>query len=477
MKASQFACALAMVLLVAAFASAEPPKVIEAIPDNGETNVDPSLREIRVAFDQPMDTGGFSWVGGGPTYPKVLGRARWINDRTCVLPVQLEPNHEYWLSVNSQTFTNFQSKSGETAVVYPIAFKTAGKGTTRPVVTPAQNREAIERLKAAVDKQYSYRNLRNVNWEQILKEGSARLESTKTARDFAVEAGKLLAEFKDLHIWLNVDGESIPSAKRSVPPNMSPLNTLSKLVPGLARRSTSVYTGRFDDGIGYILITSWAADQNEAIAPAFAALREFADAKGLIVDVRPNAGGSETLAQQFAGCFVDEARPYGKHVVIEDGKFGPERVRVLEPNRDGFEYSCAMHPNIVRSEPGNCPICGMPLTKRKRDEKAYRGRIAVLMGKANMSSCESFLLMMKQARDCKLVGERSYGSSGNPRPHDLGNGVVVYLPCWKDMLLDGTCIEGEGIAPDVEVKAAPSVSQNRDPVLEAALKVLRSNAR
>src|SRR3954453_17376728 len=33
------------------------------------------------------------------------------------------------------------------------------------------------------------------------------------------------------------------------------------------------------------------------------------------------------------------------------------------------EYFCVMHPNIVRGEPGNCPICGMPLVKRKRGEK------------------------------------------------------------------------------------------------------------
>jgi C-terminal processing protease CtpA/Prc len=81
--------------------------------------------------------------------------------------------------------------------------------------------------------------------------------------------------------------------------------------------------------------------------------------------------------------------------------------------------------------------------------------------------------MMKQVPGCLLVGERSFGASGNPQPIALGNGVTVYLPCWKDLRLDGTCFEGEGIAPDIEVKTTMGDFAARDPVAEAALKMLR----
>jgi membrane fusion protein, copper/silver efflux system len=46
-------------------------------------------------------------------------------------------------------------------------------------------------------------------------------------------------------------------------------------------------------------------------------------------------------------------RPVGEHVAVSSD----------------IEYYCPMHPSVVRDVPGNCPICGMPLSKRKKGQK------------------------------------------------------------------------------------------------------------
>ena len=424
-------------------ALAEPPKVVKASPDNGDENVNPATRELRVVFDLPMDPGGFSVVGGGPNFPEIVGKPRWQDAKTFVMRMRLKPNHQYHLSLNNHTFANFRSKQGEAATPYPISFKTGtAKAPQEPDDDPERNREAAAELRRAIDEDYSYRDLHGVDWDAAFKEAAPRLERAESPRAFADEAAKLLAPAKDLHVWLKVADEIVAPFGRSVRPNFNP-RVLPRLVPNLKQHGTTVLTGRFDDGVVYIAVGTWEAKEPAALEEAYAAIADAVERKApaVLVDVRPNSGGDENRARQFAGCFVDAPKVYSKNTTRGGGQWSQVFDRVVEPNRA---------------------------------RPAYRGKVVVLTGVANMSSCESFILMMKQAPDCTLVGEKTYGSSGNPRPRDLGNGVTVFLSSWKDMLPDGSPIEGKGITPDVTVKSTPADFLGADPVLAAALKVARS---
>ena len=45
-------------------------------------------------------------------------------------------------------------------------------------------------------------------------------------------------------------------------------------------------------------------------------------------------------------------------------------IAVRHATAPGLEHYCPMHPNVVQDSPGSCPICGMPLARRKQGEKA-----------------------------------------------------------------------------------------------------------
>jgi len=62
-------CALLVCSLVSS-AAADAPAVAETVPKADASDVNPATREIRVVFDQAMDHGGMSIVGGGPKYPR-----------------------------------------------------------------------------------------------------------------------------------------------------------------------------------------------------------------------------------------------------------------------------------------------------------------------------------------------------------------------------------------------------------------------
>jgi RNA polymerase sigma-70 factor (ECF subfamily) len=105
------------------------PKIVKVEPPLGAKDVSPDLKELRVTFDVPMGK-GCSWTGGGPQFPTILEgkKAFWTEDsKTCVLPVELRPNWQYRLGLNSQSFRNFKSAAGVSLPPVVYTFKTSAQ--------------------------------------------------------------------------------------------------------------------------------------------------------------------------------------------------------------------------------------------------------------------------------------------------------------------------------------------------------------
>ena len=73
--------------------------------------------------------------------------------------------------------------------------------------------------------------------------------------------------------------------------------------------------------------------------------------------------------------------------------------------------------------------------------------------------------------DCNVEGSKTY------EVLEGADFVINTAGVPRTMRPDGTCFEGEGIAPDVTVRARSSTFKKKDPVIARALEVLRGKAK
>ncbi len=422
--------------VLASLASAEPPRIVRMTPDHGDVGVDPALKQVRFEFDQDMAVTGASICGGGARFPKLTGKPKWESPRILVLPVELEAGHAYDMSLNCPAAQNTKSVKGEAAEITPLSFRTGAAGEPPPAsLTREVNEKAIDTLRKAIDLRYSYRDLRVHDWDALWGQNREAMSAATSRAGFARAACRMLTAAGDVHVTLAVGEARFATLRAGIHPNVD-VGLLGQIVPGYQRANDWVATGRFEDGTAYLSISGWPAEE-APLAPAHALL-DTLDARALILDVRANGGGDEPAAQRFASRFARESAVYSRHRYRDgEGGWGPVLDRVIEPST----------------------------------RKHFDGPVVVLMGQGCVSSNESFLCMMRYGAHAKLVGEPSYGSSGNPKPIDLGNGVTIYLPSWEDQLPDDSILEGRGVQPDVNALLGSAPAQ--DGVLEAALGMLR----
>jgi RNA polymerase sigma-70 factor (ECF subfamily) len=101
------------------------PVVVKTVPESGDLKVPSSTTELKVTFSKGMMSGSYSWCQfSDESFPKTTGDAHYVDARTCVLPMKLEPHHHYVIGLNTPPFSNFQDAERRPAGYYVLAFDT-----------------------------------------------------------------------------------------------------------------------------------------------------------------------------------------------------------------------------------------------------------------------------------------------------------------------------------------------------------------
>jgi carboxyl-terminal processing protease len=186
---------------------------------------------------------------------------------------------------------------------------------------------------------------------------------------------------------------------------------------------------------------------DELLAPARAAKQP------LIVDLRGNEGGWD------AGARVASERLIEGEVVG-----GAVRIR-LSPGARALRAEWRTLP-----EDPERPGWSRALPVAAHGPSRWPAPIALLVDAGCRSSCESLALILRAA-GARLFGERTGGSSGAPISIALPRTAArVTIPAWSMVDGAGHPIEGQGIAPDEEVRwTRADVQSGHDPVAARAL--------
>jgi C-terminal processing protease CtpA/Prc len=305
---------------------------------------------------------------------------------------------------------------------------------------------AFDRLWADMDLNYSYFELKKIDWPALKAKYRPQAEAAKSSGEFVEVLRNLLAEVKDEHI--RIEGP----AGRVVPYQVKWDGNWS--IKGIQSQWSSVEmvgkfvsVGKLKDGFGMIHMENQGAATPELAQKAVEKIEALGNAPGFIVDLRRALGGNEANSMPLASAFCAKPTVYAKQKFRNGpghGDFGPVNER-------------------------------SPLTAGK---KPFTKPVVVLLGPAIMSSGEGLAMMFAALPNVTTVGSPTRGSSGNPQPVELKEvGLTVHYSRWVAMLPDGTPIEGRGIIPQIEAKFPATAFGSNDPVLEKALEVLRAKVK
>jgi hypothetical protein len=199
-------------------------------------------------------------------------------------------------------------------------------------------------------------------------------------------------------------------------------------------------------------------------------------AQTLLLDLRDNGGGEDSLGKQLYAHLVERPFPYYEELRVNrpglsfaghvEGRAGMSEAALLA--RPGGGYTQRSHPNLGIQQPA---------------APTYRGKVIALINGSSFSTTAELITQLHDKQRAVFVGEESGGayqgnSSGRSVALVLPNSalkVVIPLVTYA-LAIGGSHPNGRGVTPEHTVTASINdYLDGRDRQLETALALARSD--
>ena len=181
--------------------------------------------------------------------------------------------------------------------------------------------------------------------------------------------------------------------------------------------------------IAYLKISQFARDTGDELNKEIDKIL-INNPKGIVLDLRNNPGGYLDVAVEVASRFI----PKGKVIVIEESKNKKEELVSWGGDRLG-----------------DLPV-------------------VILVNKGSASASEILAGALRDNKNVKLVGTKTYGKGLVQEMKELKDGSSLKVTVAKWLTPNGVDINKDGLEPDIEIEiSAEDYENNRDPQLEKAL--------
>ncbi len=204
-----------------------------------------------------------------------------------------------------------------------------------------------------------------------------------------------------------------------------------------------------NDGIAIVRATQFEND--EALKAFESHLPEILSAKGLILDLRGNGGGSTRYGWDILSYLSDKP---------------------LKPTAAFYRENPLL--DLVQSPAPSIRWRASPSRDYDAGRKQiYSGPVVMLIDALSFSAAEDTAAAYKLMKRGAIIGMPSGGSTGQPYMFSLPGGGTARICVKRDTYPDGSNFVGVGVIPDIAAALTwDDVRQGRDSVMETAVKKL-----